>query len=335
MPKHQVLIIGGGSIGERHVRCFLRTGNAEVSLCEINPELRERLSAQYEINGLYDDLDQALAGKPELAVVCTPAHLHIRHAMACARAGAHLLIEKPLSTSPEGIDDLLNLISERNLIAGVAYTLRCHPMLTAMRAAWQTGEFGKPLHVTVVSGQHFPLYRPAYRNIYYTDRATGGGAIQDALTHLVNAVEWIVGPATEVAADAQHQFLDGVTVEDTVNLIARHGETLATFSLNQYQAPNETSITIVGERGTTRYEAHNTRWLAAIEPGADWQVRDACSMERDDMFVEQAQRTLHAIEGQGPVTCTLDEARQTLRVNLAVLAAADNRKWIPVTQTPA
>ena len=48
------------------------------------------------------------------------------------------------------------------------------------------------------------------------------------------------------------------------------------------------------------------------EPGAEWVVRDACQLERDDMFVEQAQRTLQAIEGAGPVTCTLDEARQTL-----------------------
>jgi predicted dehydrogenase len=203
-------------------------------------------------------------------------------------------------------------------------------MLSAMRAAWQGGGFGRPLHVIVNSGQHFPLYRPAYRTIYYTKRETGGGAIQDALTHLVNAVEWIVGPATEVTADAQHMALEGVEVEDTVNMIARHGRVMATYSLNQHQAPNETSITIVGENGTTRYEAHNTRWLAAVEPGAAWEVRDSCTLERDDMFVEQARHTLRAIEGAGPVTCTVEEGRQTLRVNLAVLEAADNRRWVSV-----
>jgi predicted dehydrogenase len=201
-----------------------------------------------------------------------------------------------------------------------------------MRDAWQRGEFGRPLHVTVVGGQHFPLYRPAYRNIYYKDRATGGGAIQDALTHMVNAVEWIVGPATEVAADAQHLLLEGVEVEDTVNLIARHGRVMSAFSLNQHQAPNETTITVVGEKGTTRYEAQSSRWLMATEPGAEWSVRDACTLERDDLFVEQARRTLQAIAGAGPVTCTLEEGRQTLRVNLAVLEAADHRRWVSVGQ---
>ena len=331
MPKHRVLIIGGGSIGERHLRCFLKTGDADVSLCEIDAEGRSRLAANYPISGCYGDLNAALAATPELVVVCTPAHLHIDQSIQCVQAGAHLLIEKPLGTSFDRIDELLAVVAERKRVAGVAYVLRCHPMLSAMRDAWQQGELGRPLHVTVVGGQHFPTYRPAYRNIYYKDRATGGGAIQDALTHLVNSVEWIAGPVNAVAADAQHQCLDGVTVEDTVNLIARHGSVLATYSLNQYQAPNETSITVVGETGTTRWEAHHSRWLCMRQPGAAWDVRAECTLERDDMFVEQARRMLQAIEGAGPVTCTIDEARQTLRVNLAVLEAADNRRWVTLS----
>lgn len=328
MPKHRVLVIGGGSIGERHLRCFLKTEDADVSLCEINPEVRNRIAANYPLSGCFGELSTALAARPELAVVCTPAHLHIAQSIECAHAGAHLLIEKPLSTTFDRIDELLAVVAERKRVAGVAYVLRCHPMLAAMRAAWAGGEFGRPLHVIVASGQHFPTYRPAYRNIYYRDRATGGGAIQDALTHMVNAVEWIAGPATSVSADARHQLLDGVTVEDTVNLIARHGNALATYSLNQYQAPNETSITVVGETGTTRWEAHRSRWLSLRQPGAEWEVRGSCTLERDDMFVEQARRTFQAIEGSGPVTCSIQEARQTLRVNLAVLDAADHHKWV-------
>jgi hypothetical protein len=46
------------------------------------------------------------------------------------------------------------------------------------------------------------------------------------------------------------------------------------------------------------------------------------------MFIEQARRMLLAIEGTGPVTCTIEEARQTLRVNLAVLEAADHHRWV-------
>ena len=57
------------------------------------------------------------------------------------------------------------------------------------------------------------------------------------LTHLVNLAEWIVGPADRVLADASHQVLEGVDVEDTVHLLSRHGPVMAAFALNQHQGP--------------------------------------------------------------------------------------------------
>ena len=57
----------------------------------------------------------------------------------------------------------------------------------AMKQEIDACRFGRIVQVIAVSGQHFPFYRPAYRETYYTDHATGGGAIQDALTHTINA----------------------------------------------------------------------------------------------------------------------------------------------------
>src|SRR5690606_32808909 len=131
----------------------------------------------------------------------------------------------------------------RDVVAGVAYVYRAHPALEEMRQAIASGRFGRPVELVAVLGQHFPFYRPAYRTIYYRDRATGGGAIQDALTHVLNAGEWLVGPITRLACDAEHLVLDGVDVEDTVHLLARHGRVMASYSLNQHQAPNESTIT--------------------------------------------------------------------------------------------
>ena len=174
-----------------------------------------------------------------------------------------------------------------------------------------------------VSGQHFPKYRPAYRQIYYADRAMGGGAIQDALTHGVNAVEWLVGPANSVIADAAHQSLEGVEVEDTVHVLARHGQVLSGFTLNQYQPNNENTITVVLERGTVRIEFHAGRWLSMIEPDTPWKEEMTFSGERDTLFVNQANNFLDAVEGKCSVDCTLEEGIHTLRVMLAILESTD------------
>lgn len=323
----EILIIGVGSIGERHLRCFQGTGRAGLSFCEVNPVLRDRIAAQYGIANAYPDLDAALSDHHTAAVICAPAHLHIPMARKLAEAGIHLLIEKPLSTSLDGVEELRRSIAQRDLVAAVAYVHRAQPVLEAMKLALDSGRFGRPVELIIQCGQHFPTYRPAYREIYYKDRATGGGAIQDALTHMLNAAEWLVGPIDRVAADAAHQVLDGVDVEDTVHVLARHGALMASYSLNQHQAPNEVQLTVIGDRGTCRWEPHHNRWRWMAAPNDSWHDEPFDPLERDALFVRQANAFLDALEDRRLPLCSLDDAIQTLRVNLAVLAAAESQTW--------
>jgi predicted dehydrogenase len=329
---HRVLVVGVGSIGERHVRCFAATGRARVSVCEVNPDLRRAVADRYAADGAFADLAAALAAGPEAVVLCTPAHLHVPMALAAVRAGAHVLVEKPLSTGFDGVAELLREADARRAAAAVAYVYRAHPALAAMRDAVRSGRFGAPVQVVATCGQHFPLYRPAYRTVYYNDRATGGGAVQDALTHVVNAAEWLVGPVTRLAADVGHQVLNGVSVEDTAHVLTRHGGVMGCFSLNQHQAPNETTLTVVCARGTARFEFHECRWRWAIEPGRPWADEPTPPLERDALFVRQAGAFLDAVEGKADPLCTLAEARQTLAVNLAVLRAAERGTWEAVSR---
>jgi predicted dehydrogenase len=260
-------------------------------------------------------------------VIATPAPLHVPIATQLAKTGTHVLIEKPLSTSLDGIDRLEQTIASAGTVAAVAYVYRAHPALQAMRCAIRSGRFGRPAQIVAVAGQHFPTYRPSYRTIYYKDRAQGGGAIQDALTHLVNAGEFLLGPINCVQADAAHQVLEGVEVEDTVHVLARHGPALACSCLNQYQSPNEMTISVICERGTAQFEMHNARWRWMTESGGTWQDEPECSRERDSLFVAQAHAFLDAVERGSPPLCSLAEGIQTLRVNLAVLKAVERPAW--------
>ncbi len=329
---HRVLIVGVGSIGERHARCFAATGRAAVSICEVNAELRWIVADRYSIAETFADLDAGLASRPEVVVICTPAHRHVPMALAAVRAGAHVLIEKPLATGFDGVDELIRESCDRTV--GVAYVYRSHPALAAMREAIRSGRFGEPVQVVAQCGQQFPFYRPAYRTIYYNDRATGGGAVQDALTHIVNAAEWLVDPVDRLVADVGHQVLDGVTVEDTVHVLTRHGRVMGCFNLNQHQAPNETTLTVVCQRGTVRFEAHECRWRWAIEPGAPWTDEATPTLERDALFVRQAAAFLDAVEGTSTVACPLADARQTLAVNLAILRSAERGGWETIADNP-
>ena len=162
-PIPRVLVIGTGSIGERPTRCFLATGRCEVSICEINDEVRLGVADRYDLAAAHADLDSALAASPEIAVICTPAHLHVDMAIGLLEAGVAVLCEKPLSTSMEGIEQLGTLTAEHDAKFSMAYVMRAHPLWNDLCSRVRSDEFGRPIEIVVLSGQHFPHYRPAYR----------------------------------------------------------------------------------------------------------------------------------------------------------------------------
>lgn len=323
MPRHSVLIIGCGSIGERHLRCFQKTGRADVTACDANPALLQRLADTYKAP-VKADWKAALDAGGDAVVICTPAHLHVAMATQALAAGRHILVEKPLSQSLDGVAGLLAAHGRSGRQAAVAYVLHVYPVLAQAREFLRRGAYGPILQATVVSGQNFPFFRPAYAQTYYRDRRTGGGAIQDALTHSVNWVESVLGPADSVLCDCAHLALPDVEVEDTVHVSSRHGAALATFALNQFQAPNETTLQFNAARGSVKIEFHQSRWGKWAEGDTDWTWHPVPAGDRDSFFVAQANAFLDQLEGQPSRLCTLEAAAQTLRFNLAALASASS-----------
>lgn len=319
-----ILNIGCGSIGERHLRCFQQTGRCVVAGCDTNSGLLAAMRERYGVT-TFVSLDEALGARRwDAAVICTPAPLHLPMALQLLGAGLDVFIEKPLAVDLEMVPAVRAEIARAGRFVAVAYVYHLMPWIQEAREYLRGGEAGKLLHATVTAGQHFPTYRPAYREIYYARRESGGGAVQDALTHLANVMEWLVGPCTRLFCDVAHQALEGVTVEDTVNVVARHGDVLVTQAMNQFQAPNETTIMIHGERGSVRIEGHNQRWGTLSRGETQWTWRQTAPRERDDLFVAQAQAFLDGTEGRVTPLCTFEEAVRTLKFNRAALESAES-----------
>src|SRR2546422_294759 len=116
-----ILVVGCGSIGERHLRCFQKTGRASVAAGDANTALLQRITRQYGVSG-HPNLEAALnAARFDGIVICTPAHTHIHLALAALKHGAAVLIEKPLSVSLEEVDALQDAMAKTRKFVGVAY----------------------------------------------------------------------------------------------------------------------------------------------------------------------------------------------------------------------
>ena len=327
MSLPSILVIGSGSIGERHLRCFLKTGRVRVSACDANGELVGRMAESYGVQ-TFTDWQQAVGSGFDGVVICTPAHWHVVMATAAVRDGAHVLIEKPLSHSLDGVAELLAERDRCRREVAVAYVLHVYPVLRAAREFLLRGEFGAVRQALAVTGQSFPFFRPAYARTYYRDRKTGGGAIQDALTHTVNWMESVLGPTDSVLCDCDHLVLPDVEVEDTVHAATRHGSAMANFSLNQFQAPNESTFQFNAAGGSVKIELNAARWGTLAQGQKEWQWHQGDPLDRDGPFVIQANAFLDQMEGREPRLCSLEAAIATLRFNLAALASADTGRRV-------
>jgi predicted dehydrogenase len=318
-----VLIVGGGSIGERHLRCFQEIG-CTVALCEADVDRRRELTERYHLTRSFDSLDEAARDPWYGVVICTPAHLHVEHAAALAATTSALLIEKPLCTRLEDGQRLRSIAAGK--VVQVAYVLRHHPATQRIRELLAEGVIGNLHQVTVTAGQHFPTFRPAYREIYYAHRETGGGAVQDAATHLLDLIQYLAGPMDWVFCDHAHQELADVEVEDTVNLVGRAGgRVLVSLALNQFMAPNETHLQLHGARGSLAIRFHEQRAGIFLAGDRGWTWTEPLVGERDDLFRAQAQSFLSAAVGQQPPVCTLDDGLRAVAVNLAALRSGERR----------
>ncbi|HOX39594.1 MAG TPA: Gfo/Idh/MocA family oxidoreductase [Candidatus Brocadiia bacterium] len=328
----RILIVGCGSIGERHLRCFGRLGGVETSICDPRRERLAQLKERYNVRAAFEDWDSAPHGDFDAVAICVPAHLHIPFAVRALKSGCHVLLEKPLSTSTGGVAELAGVLQESARTLMVAYVYRAMPPMDWMKRQLEAGAIGKLLSAVVVSGQNFTFFRPDFRDIYYAKHETGGGAIQDGVTHLINLIEWFAGPVSRIGCVAERLWIPDVQVEDTACVIMRFHDapTLASITMNQFQAPNDTRVELCGSEGNLRYDSAVGRAGILRRGDSQWKWESPAMGERDDGFVIQAQRFVNATLGKAQPTCSLAEAEHTLKACLAALESARTGSFIEV-----
>ncbi|MDB6117568.1 MAG: iolG 9 [Verrucomicrobiaceae bacterium] len=149
---HSILIIGCGSIGERHLRCFQKTGRCTVVACDTSQALLATMRERYAVP-TFSSLDEAMAaGSYDAAVICTPANLHLPMAMKLLRANLDLFIEKPLAIDAVLVPETRQVIQQTGKHVAVAYVYHSMPWVAGAREYVRSGALGKILHASVDSG---------------------------------------------------------------------------------------------------------------------------------------------------------------------------------------
>jgi predicted dehydrogenase len=209
-------IVGAGMIAGYHAEAIAQTPGARlIAICREDAERAAQAAKRFGVP--CDTTLDALLARPDVDAicVCTPSGLHARQTIGAARAGKHVLVEKPLALSLADADAMLAACHEAGVVFGVALQRRTDPQFQAAYAAIAAGELGRMLLGSIT----IPYIRPqsyyesaAWRGTWALD---GGGALMNQGIHLVDLLLWLMGDVAEV--EARLDTLDhAIEVEDCV-----------------------------------------------------------------------------------------------------------------------
>jgi predicted dehydrogenase len=341
------VIAGLGSAGQRHVR----------NLRQLAPEARGTAWRVRGINVVLDDhteaehgrspeaayglravarLDDALSDRPDAVIIANPIAMHCETALAAAKAGCALLIEKPLSDRWDGVDELMDRCRKSGRPAVVGYQMRFHPALRQVKAWLDDGRIGTPLSAQIHFGEYLPGMHPYedYRTSHAARKAEGGGVIL-CLSHEIDLAQWLFGMPASVRATGGHFSDLEIDVEDTAVMemdCAWEGRRLpVTVSLDFIQQPARRSGEITGDRGAIRWDLIEPS--ASLREGADgaWDARSFPGFRRNQMFLDEMAQFLRCMDSGETPEVTIESGARTLRIALAAKASLEAGRPVPVT----
>ena len=328
------LIIGVGSIGERHLRNLLRIDGVSCSIAEINATMREKIASEYSVQQTYADYRDADLSTFDGVVICVPANLHIPIAIDVVKAGTHVLTEKPLAMSFNGIDELKRLRDKKGVVVSVAFTLRSDPLMGELKQLIDTSPLGKIRLVNFYAGHHWPTGRKDFPPAYAQNRNTGGGAIPDHLVHVINFMEWSFGSLDQVSARHWRLGLEDVATEDTAFVTMQFASgVIVQLGLCVFQLDNYQRLHVIADGGTCQLRGDCDTLEIFDGDQGNWRSGEAQRIDRDDVFVLQAKHFIECINGSATPRCTVEQGEQTLRTVLAAIESGDgNGQFIKVSE---
>ncbi|MDA1129419.1 MAG: Gfo/Idh/MocA family oxidoreductase [Chloroflexi bacterium] len=196
----KALVLGCGSIGMRHVDHLLRLGDVTVEAADLSPAIRQTVESRFGVK-VFSDAETALERHPDCVLICTPAESHVPVALQALDSGAHLFIEKPVSTDLDGLAGLMARAETSGKTVQVGYNLRFHPAMIKIKRMVETGLLGRVLVAHAEFGLYLDKWWPGrdYRQSYMAHADLGGGLLLDA-SHEIDSLMWFLGDVQEVSA---------------------------------------------------------------------------------------------------------------------------------------
>jgi UDP-N-acetyl-2-amino-2-deoxyglucuronate dehydrogenase len=288
----RVALVGCGRISRNHFDAIEKIDGLELAaVCDIVPDRARAAGERYRVP-FFESFEEMLASvRSDAVAICTPSGLHPRHGMLAARAGKHVICEKPMAISLEAADELVSECDAAGVHLFIVKQNRLNPAIQLLKRAIDRERFGRIYlaNTTVRWTRPEEYYDQApWRGTWEFD----GGAIMNQASHYVDLIQWLVGPVESVMAKTA-TLARRIETEDTgVAVLKFRSGALGVIEVTMLTYPRnlEGSITILGEKGTVKVGG------TAVNRVEHWTFAD---YDDDDKLIEAATTNPPTVYGFG------------------------------------
>ena len=339
----RALIVGLGSIGQRHARNLRALLGTSVELLAYRERGLEHVIGEGGVTSAtasvssrlgireFTSLDETLADRPDVAFICNPTRLHLAVAQRIAEAGCHLFIEKPISDSLDGVDVLRRTVEDRGLVAVVGCQLRFHPLLQRVHALLRGGALGRVTSARIACGEYLPGWHPYedYRTSYAARRDLGGGVIL-TLIHEIDYAFWLFGAPRRLFAVGGHLSDLEIDVEDTASILMDCGSSERSLPVHVQvdfvQRPPSRTCEITGSSGRLALDLAAGTLRRYDDAGEVAEQLELGDFERNRLFLDELTHFLACVRGLEHPLVPLSDGIATLRIALAAREAIEPQR---------
>ncbi len=338
-------IVGCGMIADFHVRAVGDVDGAEVAACfDCIPESAQRLAEKYGIKA-YTELDAMLADPDvDVVTIATPSGAHLDPAVAAAKAGKHVIVEKPLEITLGKCDEIIRACEEAGTVLSTIFPSRFHAPSLKIKDAIESGRFGRlTVGDAIVKWYRSQEYYDsgAWRGTWELD---GGGALMNQAIHSVDLLTWLMGPVKEIRAQTALLAHERIAVEDTaVATLQFENGALGIIEATTSVYPGYLKrIEIHGSAGSAVMEEEDIiKWDFAEEQPADAEIKETMANQvsggggaSDPSAIghhghaHQFADVVEAIQGGRKPLIDGYEGRRSVEIILAIYKAAETGQGI-------
>jgi predicted dehydrogenase len=344
----RVLFVGLGGIGQRHLRNLRTLRGNDVRIAALrsrgeqlvfDDKLQRSSGDLAQTYGLevVTDLETALAFEPDAVFVTNPSSLHVPIAKAAAARGADLFVEKPLSHSLSGVDELIAIVRDNSLIGYVGYQLRQHPGIRRIGELLRSGALGSILFAQAEVGEHLPDFHPDedYRRMYAARRDLGGGVVLSQIHEIDLFYGWFGVPQRVVSFGGKLSSLE-IDVEDVACSLLefeRGGRRMiAELHQDFVQRPKRRRIFVAGDQGSVELLLSSGSFQVFDRAGQVVEKADYADYPRNRLFIDELSEFLSCVERREKPPVDLEDGKRSLEIALALLASQEQRQAIDVAE---